>query len=223
MKPVSTVPRRNSSARHRLARKAGIGAQPGDQRAIERVGEPVERGLARRRMRDELGDHRVVERRHFAAGFDAAIDADIGRQLQRHDRAGRRQKAVLGILGIDARFDGVTVEANLVLRQRQLFAGGDAELPLDQIEAGDRLGHRMLDLQPGIHFDEPEGAGAQSFRAVGDELDRARAPIADRPSPPRPQRHPSARAAPASCRAPAPPRSPSGGGAAASSRARRDG
>ena len=119
-------------------------------------GKPVERRLARRRVRDELGDHGVVERRHLAARFDAAIDADIVRQFQRHDLAGRRQKAVLGILGIEPRFDGVAAEADLALRERQLFAGGDAELPFDEIEPGDLLGHRMLDLKPRIHFDEPE-------------------------------------------------------------------
>ena len=37
------------------------------------------------------------------------------RQFQRHDRAGRRQEAVLGILGIDARLDGVAVDADFVL------------------------------------------------------------------------------------------------------------
>ncbi len=82
------------------------------------------------------------------------------------------------------------------LRERQLFAGGNAELPFDQIEAGDRLGHRMLDLEPGIHFDEPDGVGAQPFAAVGDELDRAGAAIIRPPSPPRPRRRRSARAGP---------------------------
>ena len=47
--------------------------------------------------------------------------------------------------------------ADLLLAQRQRLAGGDAQLPLDQIEAGDHLGHRMLDLEPGIHLDEVEG------------------------------------------------------------------
>ena len=43
------------------------------------------------------------------------------------------------------------------LRQRQRLAGGDAQLPLHQIEAGDRLGHRMLDLQARVHLDEVPG------------------------------------------------------------------
>ena len=53
---------------------------------------------------------------------------------------------------------------------------GDADLPLDQVEAGDRLGDRMLDLDPAVELEEEEVV------AVDDELDRARAAIADRAS-----------------------------------------
>ena len=74
----------------------------------------------------------------------------------------------------------MAVDAHIGLRQRQRLARRDAELPLDQIEPGDRLGHRMLDLQPRVHFHEPEAVRPQALRAVGDELDRAGALIADR-------------------------------------------
>ena len=53
----------------------------------------------------------------------------------------------------------------LVLRQRQLFAARHAQLPFDQILAGDLLGDRMLDLQPGVHFHEPDAVGAQASLA----------------------------------------------------------
>ena len=46
--------------------------------------------------------------------------------------------------------------ASLLLRQRQRLARGHAQLPLDQIEAGDHLGHRVLDLQARVHFHEVE-------------------------------------------------------------------
>ena len=48
----------------------------------------------------------------------------------------------------------------LVLPPRQRLAGGDAQLPLDQVEAGDHLGDRVLDLQPRVHFHEVERAVA---------------------------------------------------------------
>ena len=39
----------------------------------------------------------------------------------------------------------------------------------------------MLDLQPRVHLHEPEAVGPQPLAAVGDELDRAGAGIADGP------------------------------------------
>jgi hypothetical protein len=52
----------------------------------------------------------------------------------------------------------------VVLRQRQRLAGGHAQLPLDQVEAGDRLGHRVLDLQPRVHLHEVEAQVAVGAR-----------------------------------------------------------
>jgi hypothetical protein len=42
---------------------------------------------------------------------------------------------------------------------RQLFPGRDAHLLLDEIYAGDHLGERVLDLQPGVHLHEEELVG----------------------------------------------------------------
>ena len=64
----------------------------------------------------------------------------------------------------------------LLLGQRQRLPGGDAQLPFDEILAGDHLGDRVLDLQAGVHLHEVERAVL-----VGDELDRAGADVADRP------------------------------------------
>ena len=69
----------------------------------------------------------------------------------------------------------MTVEHDLVLAQRQSFARGDAQLPFDEVEAGDAFGHRMLDLQPRIHLDEIEGAVRRD-----DEFHRSGADIANR-------------------------------------------
>ena len=107
-------------------------------------------------MRDHLGDHRIVERRDRAALSTPVSTRTPSGNCSASELAGRRQEAALGILGIKPRLDGVAVERHCVLRQRQLLAGGDAELPFDQIEAGDRFGHRMLDLQPRVHLHEPE-------------------------------------------------------------------
>ena len=60
------------------------------------------------------------------------------------------------------------VSLTSLLLERQLLAGGDADHLLDQIDAGDQLGHRMLDLQPRVHLQEIE-----ALVLAGDELDRA--------------------------------------------------
>src|ERR1044071_183890 len=70
----------------------------------------------------------------------------------------------------------MALQCDLVLAQRQALAGRDAELPFDEIETGDRLRHRMLDLQPRVHLHEIDVLRVM----LGDELDRAGADIADR-------------------------------------------
>ena len=123
-------------------------------------------------------------------------------------------KFLCGIFRIDPRLDGVAVQRDLVLRQRQLFAERHPQLPFDQIDAGDQFGHGMLDLQPRVHFDE------EDVLAVGDELDGAGADIVDRGS--RLARGGADRLALRRHRASATalPRSPSGAAAAACIRAR---
>ena len=78
------------------------------------------------------------------------------------------------IFRVDPRLDRVAVQRDLVLLQRQRLAERDPQLPFDEIDAGDQLGHRMLDLQPRVHLDE------EDVLAVGDEFDGAGADIVDR-------------------------------------------
>ena len=55
--------------------------------------------------------------------------------------------------------------------QLELAAGGDADLLQDEIDVGDLLGHRMLDLDARVHLDEVELA------VLVQELDGADAEI----------------------------------------------
>ena len=96
----------------------------------------------------------------------------LGRRREVHQPAGRRQEAAIRILRVDARLKRVAVDRDLVLCQRQRFARRDTQLPFDQVEAGDHLGDRMLDLQPRVHLHEIEAAVL-----VGDELDGAGAHV----------------------------------------------
>ena len=77
------------------------------------------------------------------------------------------------MLGIDAAFDGMAGDADVVLAIAQRRAGRDADLLAHQVDADDHLGDRMLDLQPGVHLDEIELA------VLVQELDGAGAAIAD--------------------------------------------
>ena len=75
---------------------------------------------------------------------------------------------------------------DVVLAERQRLAGGDPDLLLDQVDAGDHLGDRVLDLDPRVDLDEVEvvvgvdqelaGAGvdvAGGLRAAGRRPRRA--------------------------------------------------
>ena len=70
------------------------------------------------------------------------------------DQAGARLKVAVGVLGVDAALDRRAAADDVVLLERQRLAGGDANLRLDQVDAGDQLGHRMLDLNAGVDLDE---------------------------------------------------------------------
>ena len=65
----------------------------------------------------------------------------------------------------------MAAEFDLVLRDRQLAAGGDADLLQHEIDAGDHLGDRMLDLDARVHLDEIELA------VLVEEFDRADAEV----------------------------------------------
>ena len=135
----------------------------------------------RRRPGAELCDHRIVEHRDFRAFRDAGVVADDDVAEPALPRAGgtgqaadRGQEIAVRILGIEAAFHRPAVQLHVLLPDRELFAGGDPDHLLDQIDAGDELGHRMLDLQTRIHFKEIE-----VLVRVDDELDGAGALVVD--------------------------------------------
>src|SRR5438445_19642 len=76
------------------------------------------------------------------------------------------------VLGVEPRLDRVTVHHRVDV---QRLAASDAQLQLDEVEPGDELGHRVLDLETGVDLEEEEVAVR-----VDDELDRAGAHVAER-------------------------------------------
>ena len=72
----------------------------------------------------------------------------------------------------DSTAEPVSFTSACLMRER--LAGGDADHLLDQIDAGDEFGHRMLDLQPRVHLEEVE-----ALVLPGDELHGAGGIVAD--------------------------------------------
>ena len=139
-----------------------------DDEAIERLthaGDGIRAVLA---VHDQLGDHRVVEHRDLATVDDAGIDTHAMRdrglallQVRRgrrkaHQATGGGQEAAERVFGVDAALHGPAFALHVGLRKAQLLARGHADHLFDQIEAGDQLGHRVLDLQARVHLQEVE-------------------------------------------------------------------
>ena len=70
----------------------------------------------------------------------------------------------------------MAVDPQLGLLRGQRAARGDAQLPFDEVEAGDGFGHRVFDLQAGVHLHEEE-VHLPAVALLHDELHRARAHV----------------------------------------------
>ena len=126
---------------------------------------------------DDLGDERVVVRRHRAADLERVIHAQVSahrRQMQAGDRA-RRGPEGARLLGVAPRLDGVSRDLDVILGEREALATGDAQLPLDDVVPGHELGDRVLHLEPRVDFHEVEvaGAGPQELHGAGTDVAHA--------------------------------------------------
>ncbi len=118
---------------------------------------------------NQLGDHRVELGGDDVALGDARVHAHArpGGQPQQDHSAGSGQEAERGVLGVEPRLDRVPDGRRRLALQPP--PGGDVKLQLDEVEPRDRLGHRVLDLQPRVDLHEGEAA----FRGLVEELHRA--------------------------------------------------
>ncbi len=142
--------------------------------ALQRTDQASSGLVAGGTVRNDFGDHGVVVRADGLARCQAVVHAHAfacGRVPERNI-ATLRQEAVVGIFGIQAHFDGVSVQWHLLLRQRQGLATGHGDLPGHQVQPGDALGHRVFDLQPRVHLQK-----VKAPFAVEQKLDGAGADI----------------------------------------------
>src|SRR5580692_7030821 len=139
-------------------KESAVGGQPECNRVFERQNESPPCFFPCRAMCDHLCEHRIVERGYSLTRGDSVVDAHTCSRCRTPIDQGPalRQEIFTRVFGVKARLDSVTGKRNLLLLKRQRLAGRDAQLPFDQIKPGNRLGHRMLDLQPRVHFEKVE-------------------------------------------------------------------
>ena len=124
--------------------------------------------------RDHLGDQGVELRRDHVTFGDPGVDPDAraGRRAPERDPAWCRSEPLLGVFGAQPGLDRVPANAGRLADQ--LAPARDVQLQLDQVDAGRLLGHRVLDLQAGVHLHEQEPARV----GLDEELDGACAAVA---------------------------------------------
>ena len=86
-----------------------IGLDAVDTRLIERRSELCRGLFARFPLHDHLGQHRIVERRHFRARRDPAVDAHAVRKGNLREKTGRRLEIAAGIFCIKPHLEGVAL------------------------------------------------------------------------------------------------------------------
>src|SRR4029077_6427386 len=105
---------------------------------------------------------------------DAGVDPDAGasRDLPHLDRAGPGEEVAAGVLAVDPELDRGPAQRRVVVPQR--LTRRDPELLLDEVDPADLLGHRVLDLEAGVHLQEGDRAVLADEELAGPGADVAR-------------------------------------------------
>ena len=105
--------------------------------------------------RDQLGEQRVVVAHDPAALGETRVEADerSPRRLESGDQAGPGKEVPRRVLRVDPALDRVATGRG---RRIDPLAHRHHELQLHQIQAGDHLADRVLDLEARVHLDEIE-------------------------------------------------------------------
>src|SRR3989337_2813873 len=128
-----------------------------DHELSKRPLEPHQTLVAGAGMHDELANQTVIIGGNGVARVGAGIDpdAEASRRVKMRDGPRRRPEGVR-VLRVDAAFDGMAVEADVLLAERKRRTRRNPDLLDDEVEPGDHLRDGVLDLEPGIHLDEVE-------------------------------------------------------------------
>ena len=144
-------------ARDHIAQKRGRVMQPGDHHVVERQHHAAARLLAICAIADDLREQAVVVGADLGTLGQKRIDPHTRRirQMQIRHAADRGTEVVLRVLGGDAAFDSRAARRN---RIGDMLARRDSKLLGDQVASEANLGHRMLDLQARVDFQQVEFA-----------------------------------------------------------------
>src|SRR5262245_42501048 len=154
------------------------GGHPFEDEAVQRLAHPRQRLGPIAPVHDDLGEERIVVRRHRVPGVDVGVDphARTAGRMVRGDETGTRLEVPIGIFGVHPALDRMAAEAGEVsLRDAHRLTRGDADLLLHQVEPCHHFGDRMLYLDPGVHLHEVE-----ALVLIEQELDGPRADVVDR-------------------------------------------
>ena len=109
---------------------------------------------------DDLGQHGVVVGADLAPGLDPLSTRTPARSVVDGERGGASRSTAASLRPGPRRRGGPRWHGRRAPGHRLVHLGGqrrtagDEQLEPDQVEAGDRLGHRVLDLEPGVHLEE---------------------------------------------------------------------
>src|ERR1044072_7534672 len=106
------MPRDELFVAHHFAEEGERGLDAADHVLVERAPHALNRLVARASPSGELRNHRVVVDGDLRALVDAAVvaHAGAGGDAQMRDAPGARHKVLLGVFGVDAALDSMTVE-----------------------------------------------------------------------------------------------------------------
>src|SRR3954468_13543666 len=132
--------------------------KPLDLQFTKRSIEPSDRARSVFIVDDQLAEQAVIERRNRIAEIQHAIEANPIAAWHNECRNGAwiRHEGLCRILGVDANLDRVAIDAHFILANAQALAAGDPDHLAYQVDSGDHLRHRMLDLNARIHLQEIE-------------------------------------------------------------------
>src|SRR2546423_13158952 len=140
------------------AEKTYIGLDAGDAVLLEGAAKTGNGFLTAIAPGNELAEKRVVIVWHGPAFVDPVVQANsrAAGNLARKNSSRRGEEIIVRILGVETNFHGVAPRRDGFPSEGQAVAGGDGDLKLHQIEAGNLLGDGMFDLQTRVHFQKME-------------------------------------------------------------------